>query len=201
MFSAIARFELRYHLRGALFYILLLCYFLLTFGAVTTDAVRIGGAIGNVHRNAPFVIMQFLLVMSIFGVLTTTAFVANSIHRDFELGTDALFFSAPIKRLQFLAGRFLGSFSVAVLVYTGVALAIVIGSLMPWLEKERLGPFALYPYVFSVLFLVIPNLLLAGAIFFSVAALTRSMMATYSSVVAFLVAYAVAGSLLEDIDN
>jgi ABC-2 type transport system permease protein len=201
VFSAIARFELRYHLRGALFYILLLCYFLLTFGAVTTDAVRIGGAIGNVHRNAPFVIMQFLLVMSIFGILTTTAFVANSIHRDFELGTDALFFSAPIKRLQFLAGRFLGSFSVAVLVYTGVALAIVIGSLMPWLEKERLGPFALYPYIFSVLFLVIPNLLLAGAIFFSVAALTRSLMATYSSVVAFLVAYAVAGSLLEDIDN
>ena len=45
---------------------------------------QVGGAIGNVNRNAPYVIMQFLLVMSVFGILTTTAFVANSVHRDFE---------------------------------------------------------------------------------------------------------------------
>jgi ABC-2 type transport system permease protein len=85
--------------------------------------------------------MQFMLVMSIFGVLTTTAFVANSVHRDFELGTDSLFFSSPIKKWQYLFGRFSGSFIVATLVYLGVAVAIMIGSLMPWIEKERLGPF------------------------------------------------------------
>ncbi|HEX2122183.1 MAG TPA: ABC transporter permease, partial [Thermoanaerobaculia bacterium] len=201
MFRAIASFESRYHLKAPLFYILLLVYFLLTFGATTTDAVQMGGAIGNVNRNAPFVIMQFLLVMSIFGILTTTAFVANSIHRDFELGTDALFFSAPIRKVQFLAGRFLGSFAVAVMVYLGVAGAILIGSFMPWLDKERLGPFELWPYVYSLFVMVVPNLLLAGAIFFAVAALTRSLMATYSSVVGFFVAYGVAGSMLDDVEN
>jgi ABC-type transport system involved in multi-copper enzyme maturation permease subunit len=201
VFSAIALFESRYHLKNFLFYILLLVFFLLTFGAVTSDVVTIGGAVGNVNRNAPYVIMQFLLVMSIFGILTTTAFVANSIHRDFELGTDALFFSSPIKKFQFLAGRFLGSFSVAVMVYLGVMGAVMIGSLMPWIEKERLGPFELWPYVYSLFVMVVPNLLLAGAIFFAVAALTRSLMATYSSVVAFLVAYAISGALLENIEN
>ncbi len=201
MFRAIASFESKYHLKAPLFYILLLVYFLLTFGAVTTDGVTIGGAVGNVNRNAPFVIMQFLLVMSIFGILTTTAFVANSIHRDFELGTDALFFSSPIKKFQFLAGRFLGSFAVAVLVYLGVIGAIVIGSMMPWIEKERLGPFVPWHYLYSLFVMIVPNLLLAGAIFFAVAALTRSLMATYASVVAFLVAYAVASSLLDDVEN
>src|SRR5690348_10740051 len=122
MFGAISTFELKYHLKGFLFYVLLAVFFLLTFGAASSDSVTLGGAVGNVHRNAPFVIMQFMLVMSIFGVLTTTAFVANSVHRDFELGTDSLFFSSPIKKWQYLGGRFLGSFVVAVMVFLGVAL-------------------------------------------------------------------------------
>jgi ABC-type transport system involved in multi-copper enzyme maturation permease subunit len=201
MFKAITSFELKYHLKAPLFYILLLVYFLLTFGAVTSDAVTLGGAVGNVNRNAPYVIMQFLLVMSVFGILTTTAFVANSIHRDFELGTDQLFFSSPIKKWQFLSGRFLGSFTVSVLIYLGVTGAVIIGSLMPWLEKERLGAFDLWPYLYATLVMVAPNLLLAGAIFFAVAALTRSLMATYASAVAFLVALAVSGTMLESLEN
>lgn len=201
MFKAITGFELKYHLKAPLFYILLLVYFLITFGAVTTDAVTLGGAVGNVHRNAPYVIMQFLLVMSVFGILTTTAFVANSIHRDFELGTDQLFFSAPIRKWPFLAGRFLGSFAVSVLIYAGVVSAVIIGSVMPWLEKERLGPFDAWPYIYSTLVMVAPNLLLAGAIFFAVAALTRSLMATYASAVAFLVALAVSGNMLDSLEN
>ena len=201
MFAAITKFELKYHLKGALFYILLLVYFLLSFLAVTTDGVQIGGALGNVNRNAPFVIMQFMLIMSIFGVLTTTAFVANAIHRDFELGTDALFFSAPLKKSSYLGGRFTGSLITAVGVYAGVALAVVIGSLMPWIEKEQLGPFSFEPYLFSIFALVLPNLLLVGAIFFAVAALTRSLMATYASVVAFFVLYGVTGTLLGNMEN
>ncbi len=201
MFKAITSFELKYHLRAPLFYILFIVYFLLTFGAVTTDGVQIGGAVGAVNRNAPYVIMLFMMVMSIFGVLTTTAFVANSVHRDFELGTDSLFFSSPIKKWQYLFGRFTGSFVIAAMVSLGVAVAIMIGSLMPWIDKERLGAFDIAPYAISSLFLVLPNRLLFGAIFFSVAALTRSLMATYASAVAFFVAFGISGALLEDIQN
>lgn len=162
MFRSIAWFEIKYHLKGALFYILLLVYFLLTFLAATTDGVQIGGALGNIHRNAPFVIMQFLLIMSIFGILTTTAFVANSVHRDFEMGTDALFFSAPMKKSAYLGGRFTGSFITAMLAFGGVPLAIIIGSFMPWIDKERVGPFVPWHYVFSMLVLVVPSLLLSA---------------------------------------
>jgi ABC-2 type transport system permease protein len=201
MFRAITGFELRYHLKSPLFYILSLLFFLLTFGAVVSDTVTIGGALGNVNRNSPFVIMQFMLIMSVFGVLTTTAFVANAVHRDFELGTDALFFSSPMRKWQYLGGRFLGSFSVGVMVYLGVVLAIMIGSLMPWIERERLGPFDLAPYLFSLFVIIVPTLFLIGAIFFSIAALTRSMMATYSSVIAFFVAWGVSRAQMRDIEN
>ncbi|MEA2337473.1 MAG: hypothetical protein QOE82_1480, partial [Thermoanaerobaculia bacterium] len=197
----ILKFELRYHLRQPLFYILFVIFFFMTFGAVTSDAVQIGGALGNVNRNAPFVIMQMLLVMSTFGVLTTTAYVASAINRDFEYNTDSLFFSSPVKKSQYLFGRFSAAFIVSSLVYLGVVTAIMIGSFMPWLDKERLGPFLLKPYVFSYFVLILPNLFLFAAIFFAVAALTRSLMATYTSVAAFYVAYVVSRVSLRDLES
>ncbi len=197
----IFKFELKYHLRQPLFYILFVIFFFLTFGAITSDAVTLGGALGNVNRNAPFVIMQFLLIMSVFGVLTTTAFVAGAINRDFEYNTDSLFFSSPVKKHQYLVGRFTAAFVFSGLVFLGVVTAIMIGSKMPWLDKERLGAFVLKPYVFSYFVLVLPNLLLIAAIFFAIAALTRSLMATYTSVAAFYVAYVVSRISLRDIES
>ena len=202
MLREIIRFEIRYHLNQLVFYVSMVLFFLLTFAAVTSDSVQIGGSIGNVHRNAPFVIMQFLLVMSVFSVFTTTAFVSNAALRDFELGTDSLFFSSPMRRRDYLIGRFTGSLVVSFLIYAGVVLGIMIGATMPWLEKDRIGPFTLLPYVWSLFVLVAPTVLLVGAIFFSVAVLTRSTIATYASSVAFLVGYlvarAVAGNSLEN---
>jgi ABC-2 type transport system permease protein len=201
MFRAIASFEAKYHLRAPLFYILFLIFFLLTFLAATTEGITIGGAVGNVNRNAPYVTMFFMSALSTFGVLVVTAFVANSIQRDFELGTDGLFFSSPIRKVPFLAGRFFGSFGVSVLIYAGVALAIMVGSKMWWIDPARVGPFQLWPYVYSMFVMVVPNLLLCGAIFFAVAALTRSVMITYASVVAFFVAYGVADAFASDIER
>ncbi|MGZ5477923.1 MAG: ABC transporter permease, partial [Thermoanaerobaculia bacterium] len=157
MLGEIFKFEVRYHLKQPLFYICLVIFFLLTFGAVTSDTVQIGGSIGNVNRNAPIVIMQFLLVMSIFSVFTTTAFVSNAALRDFDLGTDSLFFSSPIKKSDYLIGRFAGSLLISFLVYIGVVAGIMIGSFMPWLEKERIGPFTLIPYVYSLFVLIAPT--------------------------------------------
>jgi ABC-2 type transport system permease protein len=201
MFRELYTFELKYNLKQPLFYILFALFFLLTFGAVTTEAVTIGGAIGNVNRNAPYVIMQLLAVMSVFGVLTTTAYVASAVHRDIEYNTEASFFSTPMKKTTYLSGRFFGSLTIASAVYLGVVTAIMIGSLMPWIEKERLGPFLLMPYVFSFFVLVVPNLFLFGTIFFCVAALTRSLMATWSSVVGFFVVYGVVATFGGQVEN
>lgn len=201
MLRSILLFEIRYHLRQPLFYIIFFTFGLLTFGAITSDAIRVGGAIGNVHRNAPVVIFQILGVMSVLGVFVNTAFVASSAQRDFETGTAELFFSKPMKKTDYLLGRFLGSLFVSLLLYIGPALGIVIGSFMPWLEPERIGPFQLAPYVFSMLVIVLPNILFTGATFFSLAAWTRSLLYTYLGVVVFFVGFQIAGVMLADVEN
>jgi ABC-type transport system involved in multi-copper enzyme maturation permease subunit len=201
LFKEIALFEMRYQIKQPVFYVCAALFFLLTFGAVTSDSVTIGGAIGNVNRNAPFVIMQILLVMSTIGVFTTTAFVANAVHRDVEYNIQSIFFSTPISKRDYLLGRFSGALLVAFTVFVGVALAILIGGFMPWLEPERIGPIFAKPYIFSMLVLVLPNIFLSGAIFFSLATTTRSMLYTYVGVVVFFVAYGISAKLLSDMDN
>lgn len=201
MLRSIFLFEVRYHLRQPLFYIVFFAFALLTFGAVTSDAVRIGGAIGNINRNAPVVIFQILGVMSVLGVFVNTAFVASSAQRDFESGTAELFFSKPMKKTDYLLGRFFGSMLISLMVYGGPVLAIMIGSKMPWLEPERVGPFQLAPYLFALLVIVVPNLISTGAVFFALAARTRSLLYTYLGVVAFFVGFQIAGVMLRDVEN
>jgi ABC-2 type transport system permease protein len=199
--GAILRFELKQHFRSAVFWLAAVAFFLLAFGAVSSDAVIIGGAVGAVNRNAPYVITQILAVMSVIGVFVTTAFVAGAVVRDYELQAHELFFSTPVTKAAYLGGRFLGATGAALLIFVPVALAILIGGVMPWLDPERIGPILPGAYLGAFLLFVIPNVLLMSAIFFGMATLTRSMMGTYIGVVGFFVAYAIAGTILGDLEN
>jgi len=201
MLLRILAFEVRYQVRQPLFWVASVLFFLLTFGAITTDAVQLGGSIGSVNRNAPYVIFQMLGIMTVIGTFLTTAFVAGSVHRDFETQSDALFFSMPLKKRDYLFGRFFGALIVSLLVFGSVVLGIVLGSFMPWLEPSRIGPFLLAPYLQAILIFVVPNLFLTGALFFSLATMTRSLVWTYVGVVVFFVGYFLAGAFLNDIEN
>ena len=200
-FLEILRFEARYQLRNPVFPITAVLFFLLSFGAIATDSVVIGGSIGSIHRNAPFVITQILLVMSVIGVFATTAFVASAVQRDYETGASSLFFSLPVSRKAFLFGRFFGSFPVAAATFVGVVGGIMLGSVMPWLEPERVGAFRLAPYLAAVVLFVLPNLFVMACLFFCVATLTRSLFATYGAVAAFFVGYLVSATMLRDVEN
>jgi ABC-type transport system involved in multi-copper enzyme maturation permease subunit len=200
-FREIFRFEIRHHLRSTTFWLAGAVFFLLAFGAVTTDMITVGGAVGNVNRNAPYVIAQFLLIFSVLGVFVTTVFVASAVLRDYQHRTDGIFYSKPVTKRDYLLGRFGGAFTVSVLIFLSVAFAVVVGSFMPWLEAERVGPFQLMPYVYAMGVLVLPNVLLMSAIFFGLATLTRSMVATYAGLVAFFVGYGIAGTLLADVED
>jgi hypothetical protein len=78
---------------------------------------------------------------------------------------------------------------------------MIVGSYMPWLDPQRLGPFMPQAYLYALFFLALPNLLLAGAIFFVFACLSRSMFYTYLAVVGFFAAYSISLTLVRDIDT
>ncbi|GEQ97393.1 hypothetical protein JCM17844_10300 [Iodidimonas gelatinilytica] len=129
-------------------------------------------------------------------MFVTTAFVANVIVRDDESGFGPMVRSTQVSKFNYLIGRFLGAFGAAAISFLAIPLAIWFGSLMPWVDPETLGPNRLHNYVYAYMVLALPNLFLTSAIFFLVAAMTRSMMYSYLGVVAFLIAYLVVNTIL-----
>ncbi|WP_201983997.1 ABC transporter permease/M1 family aminopeptidase [Hymenobacter rubidus] len=209
MFLAIFLFELKYRLRRPAtwiyFVILVLMGGLLAaaaggiFGSGAN--VSIGGDGGRVHVNSPHSISGAVALMSFFGLLITSAIMGNPVYRDFEHRTYSLFFTKPISKLGYLGGRFWGSFVVCVLVFSGIGLGMWLGGLLPGVEADKFGVNHLSYYVWPYVVFILPNLFFTGAIFFTMATLTRNILSTYIGSVLLLVGYLIAQSLLRDLDN
>ncbi len=186
MFRAIARFELRYQLRNPVFWVATILFFLLTFGATTVASIRLGSG-GNVHTNAPVAVAQIQLIMSIFFMFVTTAFVANVVVRDDETGFGSIIRSTKVDKLSYMFGRFSGAFLGAAVAFLAVPLAIWVGTWMPWVNPEVLGPNRIQDYLFGYVVIALPNLLVTSAIFFAIACWTRSVTYSYLAAILFLV--------------
>jgi aminopeptidase N len=197
MLGKVAAFELRYQLRSPLFFVGFAIFFLLTFGATTNEHIHIG-SLGNVNINSPFAILQTTGIMNVFGVFVLVAFVANVVIRDDETGFAPIIHATRIRKFDYLVGRFIGAYLVAMVVLSSVPLAICVGSWMPWLDPEKIGPTVLAHYLYALVFYSAPTILTLGAGFFALATVTRSMMWTYVGVIAFLVLFLVAQSFLDD---
>ncbi|WP_223670167.1 ABC transporter permease, partial [Xanthomonas citri] len=155
MILAFLRFELREQLRSPFLWLLAALYALLAFAALSSDAVQIGGGIGNVLRNAPTVIASVLAIFTLLGLLVAALFVSNALLRDFELGTAELVFSTPVRRRDYLAGRIAAALIAGTVMYLVIALGMFVAQFMPWIDQARLGPVALLPYLWSLLVLVL----------------------------------------------
>lgn len=131
MFWNIFNFEVRYWLKQPMIYIFLFINALLIFGATSSDSVQVGGAVGNVNKNAPFVVENFYAVMSIISLLMVTAFLNVAAARDFNFNTHQIIFSTPLKKSSFLFGRFCGAAFVSILPFLGVSAGNIIGAMMP----------------------------------------------------------------------
>src|ERR1700733_13465425 len=192
MFGEIFRFELKQQLRSPLFWMIAFAFGALAFAVAGSDSVQVGGGVGNVHRNAPYVIAQWLIIFTLLGMFLITVFVAGGALRDFDNGTAELFFATPISRTAYLGGRFSAGYLAAAIVLIFVALGLMTGVFMPWVDPERLGPTSFVAYGYAFVFFVLPGLFFVSALLFLLATLTRSMLGTYIGIIAFFVLWQIA---------
>ncbi|MFV8755824.1 M1 family aminopeptidase [Nannocystaceae bacterium ST9] len=202
-FLDVLRFELAFRRRHPPLWIFTGVCFLFTFLSMAIrDGMSLFGGEGAVAINAPSVLTLMMLVYClVFGLVITTAFVASAVNRDHEYGIQGLFFATPLAKLPYLLGRFCGAMLAAWFMITGLALGALVASLMPWQDPERVVSTSLAPYLYSLGVFVFPNLLLVGAISFSVATLTRRLMFSYVALLGLLVIYIVSGNYIGDLDN
>ncbi len=201
MFGAIARFELRYHLRRPITWIYFGVLALLAFGAISSDVVRVAGSSSRVTDNAPNVLNWMTMVLTIFGVVITSAIAGAAVLRDFEFKAHELLFTTPMSKIAYLGGRFVGAYLVTLVVFLGVPVGLMLGAMMPWVDASGLGPFSLAAHLWPFLVYTVPNTLLATALFFAVGIASRSAFAVYVQGMALFIGYSIAMSFVGDFDS
>ncbi|MEZ4361853.1 MAG: M1 family aminopeptidase [Kofleriaceae bacterium] len=200
---AIAGFELRARVRRLSTWV----YFAVFFALAVLWTAAAGGAFANasvsygsekVWINAPMALMATVGVLAVMALPVISSMLGRAVQQDFEYRTESAFFSSPITKGQYLGGRLLAALASIVVVLASIALGVAFGVQMPFVQADRVGAVGLLPYLWPYLVIVLPNLLVLGAIFFSLGALTRRMLPVYITSAVLLVGYILGTSLAED---
>jgi ABC-2 type transport system permease protein len=186
MFGQIVGFELRYHFRQPSTYVYFVIFgllgWLVAMGAVQNANVR-------VTWNAPIVVASAMRALSLLGLFVPLAILAHAALRDQRTKMDELIRAAPVPIGTYLLGRFAGAFIVTVVVFCGALAGMAAGTRMWWVDPAVVGSFRSGAYLSALVTIALPNLFFAGALFFTTACVTRSLMATYVVLIALLVGH------------
>ncbi|WP_051292885.1 ABC transporter permease/M1 family aminopeptidase [Olivibacter sitiensis] len=207
MFKEIYFFELRQGFKKPATYIYFSIYFGLSlvvgmaivgyFNTATTDT--------NTIANSTYAVSEMLVGFndSILGLVNSVilvAIMATAIQKDYEYNTHPLFFTKPIKKSTYFFGRFLGAFTLALLVFFGQVIGYFTGTLFG-LGTDLVGPFHAWSFLSPFLVFTVPNLLLLGIIFFSLTTFTRNTLTAYLLCIILLIIRIVSDTITADLDN
>lgn len=192
MFWSVYNFEARYWCRrrvvlyyaGLLFGFPLLL-FLGTAGYFDPGSSYPAGA--TEWLNAPTRISLFLQYCGKFSLLLLPAILGASIYRDFRFSFFPLLYAYPLKKGSYLAGKFLGSFTVVFLLSLLPILAILSGELILGARHPALGPFQPLAYIQTYLVFSLPNLAGMGLLVFFGVGLSRNLYAGFTLLVGLFV--------------
>lgn len=191
----VAAYEFRDIARSLLASATFAIFFGVTFLASVQGETLFGDATRNVLVNAPYQIMQNLIILSIFAILVSPAFVASAILKDTDSRFDGILFSTPISRADYLVGRFLGSFAALMVAFAGAPIGMLAGALLSPAEPELFGPTNVGQYVVVYFAFALPSILILSAIIFAVASVTRNIMYSWLAAMAMWTIYAITGEI------
>ena len=197
MLWRIAWFEIRFWFRSWMLWIFLFVVGLLIFASIGSDEVMAELDLSNMYRNAPFTIASFYAGMGVFALLMTAVFVNFAALRDFSYNTHQVMFATPVRRRDFLLGRFLGATLVSAMPMLGVSLGILLAKYMPWADRERWEAVIWTAHLKGILLFALPDTFFTAAILFAAAVVWRRDIAPFVAAILLLAGRAVALSLLQ----
>ena len=200
MFLTVFLFELRYQLRRPVTWLFVVLFFLLAFFATASEGFM-GIGTGQIHRNAPFVLATAIGVLTAIGQVITTALAGTAVLRDAQLGTQELLFTTRLTRSGYLFGRFLGAFAAMVIIYGAMPVGLLIGSLMPWVPADKLGPVRVWDAFQPFFLIALPNLLFISALLFAVGSLTRKLFSVYVTGIGLLLVWQISQNVVRNLDR
>ncbi len=169
-------------------------------GAIAGAIVSFGG--DKVLINGTYALAIGIGVFGFMGIIVIGSIVGRAIQQDYEYGTYHFFFTAPIHKRDYFFGRLLGAWATLLLVFSGIAIGVLVGSHWPGVDPARVVAVpSVQSFLRPYLFILLPNVLWLGGCFAVLAALTRQMAPVYVAGVVALVGYLFALDLLGNLDS
>ena len=178
MWYELFKFELAYRIRRPETYVFF--GFLFLFSIVGVDFIFQGVEIGLMKKNAPLVIAKTMGAITGLCMIMVSMIMGVPVLRDFQYDTEALLFVNPITKRDYLLGRFLGSFAVLLLIFSGLLLGMMLGSQMPWHKEEEMLAFNVMSYLQSFGVVVLPTLFFGASAFFVTGMLSKKLLVVYT---------------------
>ncbi len=129
--------------------------------------------------NSPFEINYVMNYFNKFFLFLLPAIVGASIYKDYKYRMHSILYTFPIDKSSYLLGKFLAAISIVLLLTLCVGLAMGIGSMLPGLHENKIGPFRLLGYLQAYGLYVFPNMIIFGAITFAIVTWTRNIYAGF----------------------
>lgn len=180
-------FELKYRLKRPETYFFFLLLFL--FSLVGVEFIFQGIDLGLVKKNSPFVIAKAMGAITGLSMIITSMIMGVPVLRDFQYDITSLIYVNSISKKNYLTGRFIGSFVMLLLIFSGVLWGMIAGEFMPWNDPDEFLPFQFIHYLQPFLWVVLPTLFFGAAVFFVTGALSKSMMVVYTQGVVIFVLF------------
>lgn len=199
MWYEIFKFELKYRAKRPETYVFFV--FLFLFSTVGVDFIFQGVEIGLMKKNSPLIIAKTMGAITGIFMIMASMIMGVPILRDYQYNIEALLFTNPIKKRDYLLGRFVGSFTVLLIIFSGILFGMMVGEYMPW-HKDML-PFNAATYIRSFTIIVLPILFFGACLFFVSGMLSRKLLVVYTQgiilFVVFLLTKAVTNEFLQAI--
>lgn len=202
MITNVIKFELQYRLKRPATWLYFGVLFLMACLALSWDNLTVGGGTGQIKENAPVALAQISLLLSVLpGFFLMSGLMGVPIVRDREHKTESMLFTTTLSKGEYLFGRYIGSLLITLLVFSGILLGLITGSLIKIGHEDFLA-FNLWHHVSPFLVFVLPNVLVGSALFFMGGALSRNLLFVFMQGILLLMVYLLADGLLgEDLEN
>ncbi|HEX9936217.1 MAG TPA: hypothetical protein VGB15_03820, partial [Longimicrobium sp.] len=184
MIGGMLGFEWRYQARQVTFAAAAPGFLLMGIGLVAS-----GYGPRSLNVNSPYVIVQAMGLLSIPAIFLLTIFCTGAVVRDTEHRMGEIVFATRMGKTRYLLARFGGALLVSGAVFCMAAIGLALGPSIVVVEAERLGRTDIGAYLWALLVIGLPNLVVIGSFVFAVAALTRSTLASYVGGVFLYAAY------------
>ncbi len=189
--AEIFRFELGYQGRRVtnwlLFAVLIAVSFLMTRDGSLAEALY-----EDFFLNSPFAIAKTTVVGSLLWLLVAAAVAGEAAARDVSTGMHPLVYTAPVRKTEYLGGRFLAAFTVNAFLLLAVQAGILLGIYLPGVDPALIGPFRPAAFLTAYGYLALPTAFAATAVQFALAARKGRPMTSYlGSFLLFSMAYVV----------